>query len=120
MTSSMAAPIILNRVLCNPKMNRQVPGAGGGPCTLLPKNPLLQQNTGLAPDVVQSNLTHSLTQFPLSDDLNTSHPPGLFMLLYPLGGVNNSHSEMVKCYRRVVQYHRQGTPDFQVVFLGPV
>ena len=33
------------------------------------------------------------------------------MLLYPLGGVNNSHSETVKCYRRVVQYHRQGTPD---------
>ena len=28
------------------------------------------------------------------------------MLLYPLGGVNNSHSETVKCYRRVVQYHR--------------
>ena len=27
---------------------------------------------------------------------------------YPLGGVNNSHSETVKCYRRVVQYHRQG------------
>lgn len=61
MTSSMAAPIILNRVLCNPKMNRQVPGAGGGPGTLLPKNPLLQQNTGLVPHVVQSNLSHSLS-----------------------------------------------------------
>ena len=61
MTSSLPAPIILNRVLCNPKMNRQVPGAGGGPCTLLPKNPLLQQNTGLVPHVVQSNLSHSLS-----------------------------------------------------------
>ena len=60
MTSSTAAPIILNRVLCNPKMNRQGPGAGGGPCKLLPKNPLLQQNTGLVAHVVQSNLSYSV------------------------------------------------------------
>lgn len=45
---TITSAIILNRVLCNPKMNRQGPGAGGGPCKLLPQNPLLQQNTGLA------------------------------------------------------------------------
>ena len=77
----------------------------------------MQQNTGLLLwSAVESMLT-SLTQFSLSDDLNTGNPAWPLMVLYRMGGVNNSHSETVKCYRRVVQYHRQGTPDsgFQVV-----